>query len=546
MNYSDLKESALYILFKKIPINAKLTFFSALILGVVTHMYMLTNKFPNPDDTSHMFDLGVTIPGGRFGLAFLEHKWFGLDVSFFAAYSMPWLNGLVAISFIALSAALIVCIFQIYRPVLCILVGFIMVVYPTVTGTLHYMFTAHAYFFALLCSVLSVYMICKIKNKIIAVLFCELLLVIVLSIYQAYFWFAIGLFILVLLFGCIDGSYDAKPLNAMLRGGGYVGLLIAALIIYFLVNKIVLNVANMSMTSYAGLDDMSSVLLNPDFFEYIKLSYKKFFENAYNPLEEGASFRFILFVLLGIVWFIQAADILIRKNNTSTFIKVLSVCILFIFPFGAGSIYFVSTHFVHSLMIYPTVLIYIAFIIFCDRHAGITERKTVFFKSHLSKITAICILFICVNYAVMANAIYLGSQITTSQALSFLNRLAMRIEMVDDFDIKTMPVAFIGSPNDLQYPHTLSELYTLNNVTGVCFENNPAKDYEQNVLLHTGASKVNLRQMERYLGIKLEHATKEQVNAIQETTEYKEMSMYPSSDSLKIINNVLVVKFIDN
>lgn len=167
MDVKSQNDFALRDFIKNIPSNSKIAFFSALIIGIVTHMYMLTNKIPNPDDTRHMFGMGVTIAGGRFGLAFLEHKWLGLDVSILATYSMPWLNGLLAISLIGAAVALIVQIFQIHRPAICVLVSFIMVVYPTVTGTLHYMFTAPSYFLSLFCSVFAVYLMyyCKKSGK---------------------------------------------------------------------------------------------------------------------------------------------------------------------------------------------------------------------------------------------------------------------------------------------------------------------------------------------------------------------------------------------
>lgn len=366
-------------------------------------------------------------------------------------------------------------------------------------------------------------------------------LAITLSIYQAYFWFAIGLFIMILIVNCIDGKYDKQCIK-MFADLRLCLCFVAALLLYVLVNKICLTVSGSHMAAYGGLDSVFT-LFGVDWLYYIKLCYQKFFENAYNPLEEGAIFRFVLCVAMFFAGTIEFAYIIKDKlKKQSILIKILLPVLLILFPFGAGSIYLASRQFVHTLMIYPTVLLFIVFLIFSERFLDLISPKSIL--RYLYKITNVCMLLVCLNYFVMANAIYLGSQLTANQAMAFLNRLAMRIEMVDHFDIKTVPVAFIGSPNDLQYPHTLSEFYSLNNVVGVCFENVPETDFEENILLNSVAN-TNFQQMERYLGVKYRIATDEEIKDIRETEQYNEMATYPAADSLKIIDGILVVKFID-
>lgn len=496
--------------FEKIPENMRVAFLAALVWGIITHLYMLTNKFPNPDDTRHMFDLGVAIEGGRFGLALLSNKWFNWDVAILSAYSMPWLNGILSISFIGISAAIMVNVLKIQKKISCALIAFIMVAYPTVTGTLHYMFTAPAYFFALFLSVIAVYFgvksrLCSSREerevqgeqsrgnisnrssnyfgrrKVFSIIICEIALVLCLGIYQAYFWVSIGLFILVLFFDSltdhINGNATVKQI--VLDGTSYVLMLVFALAAYGVCNKMILHFTHKDLVQYGGLNDIFSVF-NVDIWYYMKLSYLKFFENAWNPVEEGAPFRKILFVIIlisGIVQiFIIAKERLRRKSIA---INLLLLVIVFILPLGAGSIYIASRQFVHTLMIFSTVLIFVFALTLSDRFIEWEKERYIF--HYLYKITGVGVLLLAINYSVIANAVYLGSQITTSQALSLLNRLGMRIEMVDGFDINTVSVAFIGSPNSLKKPQTLSELYSLNNIVGVCFENVPGTDYEENV-----------------------------------------------------------------
>lgn len=49
--------------------------------------------------------------------------------------------------------------------------------------------------------------------------------------------------------------------------------------------------------------------------------------------------------------------------------------------------------------------------------------------------------------------------------------------------------------------------------------------------------------MERYLGIKYIIASQEDKMSILESNEFKDMPIYPANGSIKMIHNVLVVKF---
>lgn len=537
-------DAAIGKLYKRIPCPVKISFFSAVVMGLFTHLYMLTNKFPNPDDTRHMFDLGVSTSGGRFGLDLLSQKWFGLDVSILTAYSMPWLNGLLSIMLIGISAACIVMLFGVKRKVNCALIAMIMVTYPTVTGTLHYMFTAPAYFVALLFSAVSVYAFQK--RKWYSVLIGELLLMLCLSIYQAYFWVAIGLSILLCFFAALDqGETRKKPILSIFKDGVFfLAALVGALILYAVTNKLMLRMTGTELVQYGGLNDLFNIS-GVNLFAYFKLGYQKFFENAWNMVEEGAPYRHCLFLCMIAAAIIQLIVIFGKKFSiksaqsfgTGAFLAAL----IFIFPLGAGSIYVASRQFVHSLMMYPSVLNFVFCIVILDRFLDCMDSKK--WKSMLYKISAICVLLISINYSVIANAVYLGSQITTSQAMYTLNRLVTRMQLVEDFDINTMPVAFVGSPNDVENPPTLSDLYSLNNVVGVCFVNDPVTGYEENVLINTVA-RTNFQQMERWLGEKYIVAENGQIEQIMTTEEFAEMSTYPEPGSLRIIDDILVVKFV--
>ncbi|MDQ9827085.1 hypothetical protein RFZ44_27865, partial [Acinetobacter sp. 163] len=55
-------------LWGRVPKETRVTFFSAFVLGLITHLYMITNKFPNHDDINHLFANNYGTQSGRWVL----------------------------------------------------------------------------------------------------------------------------------------------------------------------------------------------------------------------------------------------------------------------------------------------------------------------------------------------------------------------------------------------------------------------------------------------------------------------------------------------
>ena len=77
----------------------KIPFMSGLVIGLITHMFMIVNKFPNGDSmTNFYFDQNMVTSG----------RWFltiACGISSF--YDLNFVNGLLAIIFLSISAVFI-------------------------------------------------------------------------------------------------------------------------------------------------------------------------------------------------------------------------------------------------------------------------------------------------------------------------------------------------------------------------------------------------------------------------------------------------------
>ncbi len=148
----------------KLEKRYKTTFIATCVIGLLTHVFMLTNLLPGNDETMFYFNLGGTRSFGRWGLYALQMDLPFLDTSIIARYGMPWVKGSISIILLAIVACLIVYLFEIQKNILCILTGAIIVTYPSVAATFSYMFTSSSYFIGLLLGCLAVCIAKRIWN----------------------------------------------------------------------------------------------------------------------------------------------------------------------------------------------------------------------------------------------------------------------------------------------------------------------------------------------------------------------------------------------
>ena len=168
-------EQAVGILRGKLSDN-QVAFFATIIIGLITHMFMFSNKLVNHDDIHELFGKGATISSGRWGLALLE--------AIFPNYSMPWIYGAISLVLIAVAVCLIIKLFSIRNKILQVLLAGLIVSFPAQVGTFCYMFTSAPYALSLVLAVTAVVVFEKgtWKSKLVA----SVLGILSLSIYQAY------------------------------------------------------------------------------------------------------------------------------------------------------------------------------------------------------------------------------------------------------------------------------------------------------------------------------------------------------------------------
>ena len=120
----------------RIPRPVKSAFFSAVIIGLMTHLYQFTNKLYNYDEL-------INTPNG-YGTGAESGRWFLKIIGDFTGaqfgnYSLPLVNGMISVLFLAVSAALITGMFRVQSTFLAAAVGGFFISFPAVTSTFLFM-----------------------------------------------------------------------------------------------------------------------------------------------------------------------------------------------------------------------------------------------------------------------------------------------------------------------------------------------------------------------------------------------------------------------
>ena len=158
----------------------KAAFFATFIIGLLIHMPMMLRDIPNHDGLDSMhFDQNMITSG----------RWFLTMACGISSYfTLPWLIGLLAILYLALTSVALVEFLEVRKTSVIILISGLLAGFPAIASTFAYVFTMDGYMMALFLAVLSVVLTKKYKFGFAAGAVC---LACSMGIYQAYLPFAV-------------------------------------------------------------------------------------------------------------------------------------------------------------------------------------------------------------------------------------------------------------------------------------------------------------------------------------------------------------------
>lgn len=508
-------DSILSYIKKRIKPEHKTAFFSALIIGLLAHMYAMTNNFLTYDSMWNLYSDQDMITSGR---QFLTYA-----CSLGSYYDLPFVNGLLAIFWLALASVVIVEAFRIKGFIFPILVSGLIVTFPTVSSTFAYTYTIDGYMLSVLLAALAFLFSDRKKYGCIAGIF---FLGTSIGIYQAQFSLTILMCVFVLLLYILNGielrELGVKVLRYLIMGiGGYAFYLVSL--------KIMLALKHTEISGYQGTDRVSTFSLS-ELPEGLKAAW----DNFTYFLRYGGAFSttflmkicFLLLILMGGIAFIY---IFLVNRIYKKPLYILFTLILFgTVPFASCLIKILSpdTTF-HLLMRMPWVII----LVFMVALNSLLINEVRPGGNTASYICVIASAMLVLQFAVAGNIAYFNLNARYEKTYALAVRLEDRIEQAAGY-YPGMPVSILGGfPDSEYYPSTDITRNDLSGYFGV------DGDYVCN-----SSGSFNTF-MSHYLGFSFETLTLEEELKLAETEEFKTMTNFPTAESIKIINGVMVVKF---
>ena len=501
----------------------KQAFWGALITGLCCHLYILTNMLPN-HDWQHNFDVPQRWPSyGRWALEYACAP--------SSNAILPWLDGLLALLLIALSAVFVVDLLELDRPVFAALAGGCMAAFPAVASTFTYIYTADGYMIALLLAVLAAWCCLRWRKWFWGCIPAALMMGTSMGIYQSYASVALLLFCMFLVLGLLRNMTPLKELignvmrMALTSGLGFT--------FYYVMMRLALAESGQSLSLYQGIDCLNNDfhLADGGLMHQIHLLINarhyglKFLTDELPFLGGGtwgAKLVWGMYLLLAVLFI---ALFIVKKQWKKWYAPLVQRGVLLIFPLGVNYVQVVSPEInYHLLMHYSAVMVFIA--VLCFAQLLCDDENTLLLVRRLSNllppILCVCLLF---HWGVISNVGYTNMQYKYERSYSNMVRLADRMEQCEGY-YPGIPVWFNDTEWHGDHGTSVGDQTGMTGMVGV-------RQFDS----------LHYRNFMRYLiGLDLNLADYTKVEPILSMPEFIEMPVWPASGSVQVLNGVLVVK----
>ena len=525
-------EQFFHVIRQKIKKEWSLAFCTAFCIGLLIHLYRLTNHLLTWDSVYNFYDSQNVIHLGR---CFLT-----LSCGIGSYYDLQWVNGLLSLVYLSLTAVCLTELFSLQKRTSIVLLAGIIVSFPSVASTFAYMYTADGYFLAQLTAALAVLLTLNYKKGFLAGI---VLLAFSYGSYQAYISFAVMLILTWSIMQLIRETLSAKELLSrywlrfLCMGGGGTAL-------YLVCNKILTALEGVSVSDYNGIATMSL----PDgtkLISAVKNCIVDFVYFFFGPLDRMNFYKLLnaaLFVLLAILflWVVRRQKLLRRPGSLLMILFCLAAM-----PFVCSMIYFLSPQVRYYMLMYAGFsLIYMLPVLLCDASApckaALPDENAAEWNSASAQksvgdrlLTSLPLSWCCViltaltvfNFALIDNISYLYMTTSNEKTFQLVSRMTDRIEQLDDFK-SAKKLCVIGHFEDYD---TIS------------FNLPPAMaGIRDNYIISEQAHFSAM--MDTYFGLTLESCSDEEKKEIRASELFSEMDCWPAAGSVRQYNDTVVIR----
>ena len=406
---------------KNIKKSWKTAFYSAFFIGLLVHIYKFTNLLPNHDSLYNFYSTQNMVASGRWFLS--------IACGFSSYFDLPWVNGVLSLVFMGLTAAMVAEVFRMENPVLIVLSSALQVSFPAVTATMAYEFTADGYMIAMMLAALSV---CLTRMEFIgkkhwkSLVFSGVCICLSCGIYQAYVSFAFILAVCYFMMELLENRRTDKELWKWI--GIQVLIYGCALAVYYVIWKLCLSAVGIGASSYLGIDQVG--VMGPSQLVRSAVTavahFVRFFLE-WNILQYGVTVYSVLnllfFAALGIGLLYAAYKSGCLKKKLHLLLLLLCVAAM---PFGCYIWMLTSSGVTYrTIMLQSVVILYVFTAVLYERYGQQIGHR-------IDSVVLALLAAIVLNNSVAANMSYAYMDLCYERTYAAAVELNTRIHMLDD------------------------------------------------------------------------------------------------------------------
>lgn len=357
---------------------------------------------------------------GRFGLYIV-----GLIKSYL---NIPCIDLVISFVIISISSILLIDLFDIKSKLNKTLFILFICVSPVVSATLLFNYCSIGYLISFLCGILSVYIFYKVNNKFSKYLIPIILIVVSLSMYQAYLSLIITFFVIYNIKLLLDNNFKYMEFFK------YLICLVIGVILYFITMKLSLYVFHISISNYSNADKIgiNTLIIIPDkIIDSYKFFYNYYFTDSImkNTYMHNNYLNLLVFILLVINLFIY-----FYKSSTDRKNIVIIILLLLLLPIFLNSIIFVINDSKLQLLMSMSYIMVIVLLLSINN-----------FK--IKYISLIILIFLLRNYLIQDQATYLSLEHTFNTYYNVID-IALKND-VDNINKKYIIIGEVKNNSDI-------------------------------------------------------------------------------------------------
>lgn len=492
-----------------------------LLCGLIIHAELIIREVYNPDTAImgyHYIAGNWDVSLGRWLLLLITRLRFGLSTPVYSTFASLIIRG-IAILFV-------IDLLDIKKKSSKILLSLILLALPSFMGTLTYFYCADAYQFSLLFACLMAWSLLKIKNRKIGLVISSIFVLLSASIYQSYIGVALGLCLIFIILNLFRNKEEYKIKNGLIDVL-YAGIsFIVGMILYAICSKIVLYILNVSVSTYSGANNISIINIIKNLPQSILAAYKTFLSVFLNDsiVQNSFYYRKVIYICMFILLIIM---LLVQNIKNKRYKELLFQCVLLIIlPIAFNIIRLIAVEReMNIIMITATFFIIVLFIAMMEE----INLKTT------NILSTIILIIIIQTYIVATNASYVALDLTKHQTMDIAQRILDRVQEYELYDENTR-ICIVGSITDYNFPRN-NDIYQMTIGKQVDW----GYFWDEYELVNKGWYDL----YNRYFGYNINLCSEAEYISVITSNEFKEMSMFPKSESIKEIGDVLVVKLTD-